>query len=304
MDIRVRWNLRTALERRLLNASLETGVSLARLRKRVVFERLLARLLVVSPDRWVLKGAFALDLRLRQTARSTLDLDLGRGDSVDVATAALLAAQRVDVGDYFQYAVADIAEMDLPMEGAAVRYHITAALAERRFESFIVDVGLSDPGMMPHESLRGYDTLSFADIPPLDVPVLIIEQHIAEKLHAYTRVYGGGRANTRVKDLVDLVLILSNLSVDAGKLRKALQITFGNRAIVEIPSSFPAPPEGWVIPYRRLADEVAIDGDIRSGFHRAASFLDPLLQTEINDELTWNPSRGMWLPRPEQQRHR
>ena len=104
---------RTALERRLLNASLETGVSLARLRKRVVFERLLARLLVVSPDRWVLKGAFALDLRLRQTARSTLDLDLGRGDSVDVATAALLAAQRVDVGDYFQYAVADIAEMDL-----------------------------------------------------------------------------------------------------------------------------------------------------------------------------------------------
>jgi hypothetical protein len=46
---------RTALEDRL-KAARQDGVGLARLRKRVVFERLLARLHAVAPDTWVLKG--------------------------------------------------------------------------------------------------------------------------------------------------------------------------------------------------------------------------------------------------------
>jgi hypothetical protein len=52
---------RMALEQRLLNRSRENGTSLARLKKAVVFDRLLARLFVAAPDRWVLKGALALD---------------------------------------------------------------------------------------------------------------------------------------------------------------------------------------------------------------------------------------------------
>lgn len=45
---------RMALEQRLLNLARETGLSLARLRKTVVFDRLLARLSASAPDRWVL----------------------------------------------------------------------------------------------------------------------------------------------------------------------------------------------------------------------------------------------------------
>ena len=40
-------------------------------RKRVAFDRLLARLAATAPDRWLLKGGFALDLRLAERARST-----------------------------------------------------------------------------------------------------------------------------------------------------------------------------------------------------------------------------------------
>jgi len=39
-------------------------VRIARERKRVAFDRLLARLIAVAPGRWILKGGFALDLRL------------------------------------------------------------------------------------------------------------------------------------------------------------------------------------------------------------------------------------------------
>jgi hypothetical protein len=61
---------RAALEDRLKNAENET-VGISRLRKRVVFERLLARLTVQAAGEWVLKGGFALELRLDELSRST-----------------------------------------------------------------------------------------------------------------------------------------------------------------------------------------------------------------------------------------
>ena len=54
---------RVALESRLLTRSREDSIPLIRLRKLVVFDRLIARLMVVAPDRWVLKGAVALQFR-------------------------------------------------------------------------------------------------------------------------------------------------------------------------------------------------------------------------------------------------
>ena len=55
---------RQALEARLAALSRDGGVSLMRLRKAVAFDRLLARLFAVAPDRWVLKGGLALAYRL------------------------------------------------------------------------------------------------------------------------------------------------------------------------------------------------------------------------------------------------
>lgn len=70
---------RTALEQRLLEQSRRSAVSLVRLRKAVAFDRLLGRLLVAAPGRWVLKGAVALDFRMGERTRTTKDMDLVRG---------------------------------------------------------------------------------------------------------------------------------------------------------------------------------------------------------------------------------
>lgn len=67
---------RQALEQRLKNRADGDGARLARDRKRVTFDRLLARLLAVASKKWVLKGGFALDLRLAARARSTRDIDI------------------------------------------------------------------------------------------------------------------------------------------------------------------------------------------------------------------------------------
>ena len=52
------------------------SVELDRLRKRVAFERFLARLFGRASSRWVLKGSYALELRLGGKARATKDIDL------------------------------------------------------------------------------------------------------------------------------------------------------------------------------------------------------------------------------------
>src|SRR5205823_3095407 len=131
-------SFRTALEQRLLAASRQTGVSLPLLRKLVAFDRLLARLLVVAADRWVLKGAVALHFRLGVRFRTTKDMDLGRWDDARAATADFAAVEQLDLGDHFRFAVVRTDKLDQLLEGVAVRYRISSYLAERRFEELVV----------------------------------------------------------------------------------------------------------------------------------------------------------------------
>ena len=51
------------------------------------------------------------------------------------------------------------------------------------------------------------------------------EQHVAEKVHAYSRSYHG-QPSSRVKVLVDLVLVKQFMTLDAARLREALVGTF------------------------------------------------------------------------------
>ena len=66
---------RRALEDRLKARSRDQGSDLQRLRRSVAFDRLLCRLFSSPDGQWVLKGGYAMELRI-QTARATKDIDL------------------------------------------------------------------------------------------------------------------------------------------------------------------------------------------------------------------------------------
>jgi hypothetical protein len=84
-----------------------------RLRKVVVFQRFLAGLLTVAPDRWVLKGGLALDFRLadRQGTRPrvTKDMDLARTGEIEAADENFRRAQEIELPDYFGFDVRRVA---------------------------------------------------------------------------------------------------------------------------------------------------------------------------------------------------
>jgi hypothetical protein len=284
---------RTALEQRLSSIGDKTGVPLVRLRKLIVFDRLVARLTVAAPNRWVVKGAVALLFRIGPEFRTTKDMDLARQDNEEAATGDLIAVQSIDLGDYFTFAIERTKKLDSLSDATAVRYHVTAELAGRTFEDVTLDVGFGDPFVADPELVRGPDLLNFADIPPAEVPALPIEQHVAEKVHAYTRMYGG-QPSTRVKDLVDLVMISSIFTFEAGRLRRALTATFAARATHDLPEEIPSPPTDWRVAYRKIAAEMNLDPDVLVGFQQAKDFLDPVLAGAIWDGARWDPTQRTW----------
>jgi hypothetical protein len=125
---------RQALDDRLKTEAARTGLPLARLRKQVAFELFLRRLAAAAPNRWVLKGAVALELRLKPTTRPTKDIDLGRADDEQAAIEDITAAQQLVLDDFFTYAAIRSDELDRTDEFAAVPFHVTAQLAGRTFE--------------------------------------------------------------------------------------------------------------------------------------------------------------------------
>jgi hypothetical protein len=283
---------RQALEQRLLARSRETGTSLVRLRKAVVFDRLLARLMVAAPRRWVLKGALALDFRLGERTRTTKDMDLVRNDNEAAATSDLIAAQAIELDDFFSFEVEKIGAPSEELEGAAVRYRVRAELGGRRFEDVIVDIAFPDPLKWEPQRIVGPDLLEFAGIRPIEVPVLPLEQHIAEKVHAYTRTYSRGRGSSRAKDLVDIVLVEQSMVLDASRLRMALVGVFEKRRQHQLPGRLPPPPRDWVVPYRKMATEVGVNSDLRKAYAEAAALLDPILAGRADG--LWDPKDARW----------
>jgi len=169
---------------------------------------------------------------------------------------------------------------------------VTAELAGRVFDQFVVDVGFADSISWTPDVIETSDLLSFADIERVRLPALPLPQHIAEKVHAYMRTYGAsGRESTRPKDLVDILLIASS-RLHAASLRNALEVTFAHREQQSLPASLPPPPANWREPYRRLATEVDVEADVDTAFTSAAEFLDPILAGSADGE--WDPQYWRW----------
>lgn len=283
---------RRALETRLRNLSSESGRSIMRLRKEVAFDRLLARLVAAPADGWVLKGALALDYRFGDRARTTRDMDLARAGTEAAATRALLEAQRIDLDDYFVFAVERTAKLDEAEQGGTVRFHVALELAGREFDQFVLDVGFDPPAST--DAVTGPDLLGFAGIQPVVVPAIPLSVQVAEKVHAYTRMYGGAsRPSTRVKDLVDLNLISLEAPIEARSLRIGLEATFQRRATHQLPERLPSPPGTWRTAYAKLAREIGIDADLEKGTQRAKSFVDPVLRNRTIAG-PWDPETATW----------
>jgi hypothetical protein len=272
---------RTALEERLKSASSEERVDVNRLRRQVSFDRLLARLFLNAAPPWVLKGGYALELRFK-SARSTVDIDLtleqipqalvGAEQNNQIIRDMLQASAEVDLQDWFEFSIgAPIMDLTAAPYGGA-RYPVEARMAGRTFSRFHVDVGLGDVIIRPAETIECGDWLAFAGIEKPSVRALTVEQQFAEKLHAYT--LPRSNMNTRVKDLVDMVLLFESGKLNALATVEAFKLTFERRSTHEIPLSLPAPPADWHVPFDSMASECGITKSMAEAFLEVRQFVE------------------------------
>jgi hypothetical protein len=279
--------LRQALEHRLQRRVHENHEDLDRLRRHVAFDRLLARIFLNDGGPWILKGGYSLELRLA-LARMTRDIDLSlssptglpEGDRLSARLqAGLQTLASIDVGDFFDFQVGP-ATMDIdaaPYGGA--RLPIDARMAGRTFVRFHIDIGVGDSMVGPGQVVSGHDWLGFANILAPRVLCISIEQQFAEKLHAYT-LTGRPKPNSRVKDLVDMALLVQRLPLDLELLVRALRETFGRRDSHPLPTDLAEPPAFWVAPFTELAQETALGLSMAEAFEVVRSFYLALPQSK------------------------
>ncbi len=288
-------DFRRALQDRLRNeAQKHPSIRIERLRKRIAFERFLARLQVTSSDAWVIKGGMALEMRFDDRARMTKDLDLATPADATAVLAILQTAAELDLRDQFAFQI-DVVEAWLLDEGErTLRTRLRSFLANQRFEFAGLDVGLEKALPRDLVIVKGSTLLEFAGVEPIRIPALPLEFHLAEKLHACMRIYADGRPSSRVKDLVDIVLIVTETSFESSPLLSAIESTFQSRQTQPIPIRFPPPPDFWERGFQEMATEVGLDPDIESGYRVAAAFFDPVLNGSVAGDAVWSPDERRW----------
>lgn len=272
-----------ALEERLKNRSQAEQIDINRLRRQVSFDRLLARLFRDDAAPWALKGGYALELRFK-SARSTIDIDLTvqrvveaieGGDAVRAIREMLQNAADVSLNDWFEYRIGP-PMMDMtgaPYGGA--RYSVETRMDGRIFARFHLDTGVGDVVIQPLETVECHDWLGFAGISKPHVRMISREQQFAEKIHAYTLPRSS--ANSRVKDLVDLALLIGENQLDRRKAFNALRLTFERRNTHALPTTLSAPPENWQTPFEALAEECGLQANIAMVFDSVRMFAETVL---------------------------
>jgi len=275
---------RTALETRLQTRAQEERTDLQRLRRQVAFDRFLARLFPQESEGtypWVLKGGYAMELRIR-SARTTKDIDLTLHDGTRLAEdteergrqvrAMLQDFAAIQLNDYFEFLVGEAREdLDGAPEGGS-RYPVDARMDGREFARFHVDVGIGDEVLEPLDVVEGRDWLGFCGIAPPSFTVISREQQFAEKVHDYS-LPRGDRVNTRTKDLIDMLLLIRQGKLDNPRLVAAIKATFAKRATHPMPWKLEPPPAEWEPVFQALARECDLDIRLSAGFETVQGFV-------------------------------
>lgn len=282
---------RRALTDRLKGLAKKSRWTLPQLQRQFAYDRLLERLYVVN-ESWVVKGATALIAR-DIGVRGTIDVDIYREVSSRVAEAELRSAATLDLGDWFRFEFGATQQMD---DGKGLRVPVTAYVGVTVWVEFRVDLIGPDVRMtgdaehvpplaelrMPNLEQHGYRAYPLVD-------------HIADKFAALLQRYGELQApSTRYRDLVDLVSIISAVTVNAAAQQKALRSETKRRGLVL--------PEGFDVPDRALWER-GYAAEARRSLLTLAHTLDqalaiilPFVDALLDGTATghWNPKTQRW----------
>jgi len=222
---------------RLLNLAKAQGVDFNQVLVRFTLERILYRLSQSEhADHFLLKGALLFTLWYDMPHRATRDADLlgfGASDLESVAqTFRDIASVAVDDGIVFDPDSVAAEEIRKEAGYTGARILISGELAKARCKAQI-DIGFGD-AVTPGPVDATYPVL-LADLPAPRLRTYPVYTVVAEKLHAIALL---GMTNSRMKDYLDLSVLLDRETLDTDLLGQALKATFERRGMA-VPAELP-----------------------------------------------------------------
>ena len=230
-------NIAASVRARLLNVAKAQGVDFNQVLVRFALERILYRLSQSEhADHFLLKGALLFTLWYDMPHRTTRDADLlgfGASDLESVAqTFRDIASVAVDDGIVFDPASVAAEEIRKDAGYTGARILISGELAKARCKTQI-DIGFGD-AVTPGPVDATYPVL-LADLPAPRLRTYPVYTVVAEKLHAIALL---GMTNSRMKDYLDLSVLLDRETLDTDLLAQALKATFERRGMA-VPAELP-----------------------------------------------------------------
>ena len=230
-------NLAASVRARLLNIAKADKTDFNQVLVRYALERFLYRLSKSAhADNFLLKGAMLFNLWYDMPHRPTRDADLlgfGPSDLQSIGqTFRDIASVVVDDGIMFDPASVSVEEIRKAAGYAGARVIVSAELARARCKTQI-DVGFGDavtPG--PVDAVYPVLIADFAAPHLRTYPVYTV---VAEKLHAIEIL---GMTNSRLKDYLDLYVLLGREDLNPATLVNAISATFTRRGTV-LPTELP-----------------------------------------------------------------
>lgn len=274
--------------------------------KQARFDRFLSRVFAEGEQsEWLLKGGVSMLARVPRS-RTTKDVDLASLHAADLTEAerALSELVAVDLGDHLTFRLIRSAPTGQGenQPGVATQRLVFACIEtadDIQVDTITVDVVVGPAPVGRVEVVEPANRLHLRR-PLITHPYRLypVVDQIADKVCATVDTnYPGGKRSSRVKDLVDLVVLAHTQRVELAELRAAIE---AKRVLRGLPSFEHLDiPADWDRTYPGTAEGVptaepyttAEAGDL------VATFVDPAL-TEGSDAASWDPERLAWGPTP------
>lgn len=200
-----------ALEMAVRNAARRSPMDTNRAITGFYFHRLLCRVFLQGTDHFVLKGGQSVLARTLD-ARVTRDIDLvAQEESLEEAIADLVQAASIDLEDFVSFVfdrAEQIKEEDEYRCGAKVWF--TPFMGTKKLQPISIDLVIDEVRGLEPEVLAPIDRLNIEGLPVCDYRVCRVESALADKLLAMIEMHEG-RASSRIKDIVDILVYAKNL---------------------------------------------------------------------------------------------
>ena len=230
-------NLAASVRARLLNIAKADKTDFNQVLVRYALERFLYRLSKSAhADKFLLKGAMLFNLWYDMPHRPTRDADLlgfGPSDLESIGqTFRDIVSIVADDGIVYDSASVSVEEIRKAAGYAGARVIVSAELARARCKTQI-DIGFGD-AVTPGPIDAVYPVL-ITDFPAPHLRTYPVYTVIAEKLHAIEIL---GMTNSRLKDYLDLSVLLDREDLNQATLVNAIASTFKRRGTV-VPTELP-----------------------------------------------------------------